>query len=111
MHDLNATDGIRCLQQLAGLAPVGASAARIARQEGFAPESAREILQQLCLAGFVECLDDDCYRLARPAEAIRVSEVLASFGSAARPRPGLTLADLLRFESSLFAGETIARAA
>ncbi len=111
MHDLNATDGIRCLQQLGGVAPATASAASIALQEGFAPESAREILESLSRAGFVERTDGDRYRLARPPEAIRVSEVLTSFGSAERSRPGLTLADLLRFESILFAGETVARAA
>lgn len=111
MHDLHAPHGIACLQQLAGLAPAGATPERIARQEGLAPEAVLEMLERLRAAGFVERTDDDAYRLARPADAIRVSEVLGSFGSPARAQPGLTVADLLRIESDLFEAETVARAA
>lgn len=108
-----AMNAIRCLQQLAGAGSAGASADEVARLECLEPAVAVTALEQLREAGFVTG-GASRYRISRPAAEIAVGEVWVALGGAPRPAtPGrsITVADLLRWESELFARETVALAA
>ena len=77
--------GVRCLLQVAaaeGGRPVSIS--RIAEAEGLSPEYAAKLMRQLRLGGLVDSVRgaEGGYRLARPASAISVWEVLQVLGGA-----------------------------
>lgn len=100
-------DGIRCLQQLA--TGTAASAAVLALREGLEVEAVEALLQRLSEAGFVECGETGRYRLAREPSAIQIAAVCAALGAPLRGvDPGLTLADLLDWESEVFSDEAVA---
>ena len=112
-HEI-ASQGIRCLLQLAGRGPVGASAIELARAEGLAAEGLAPVLDALEARGFVAGDEAGCYRLSRPAEEIRLGAAwtaLGGRGGLGGTRRGVTIAHLLELESRAFAGDSVAHAA
>jgi DNA-binding IscR family transcriptional regulator len=111
-HPGRIDEAIRCLQQLSSAAPGGVSARDIALLEDLAEPSLTALLEELQAKGFVEGAGAGRYRLARPAGEIRVSEVIRALGAATTgPALPLTLEDLMRFESRVFASDAVAHAA
>ena len=109
-----ASEGIRCLLQLAGCGPGGASAVELARAEGLAAEALAPVLEALEARGFVRADEGGRYRLSRPADEIRVGVVwtaLGGRGGLGGTRRGVTIAHLLELESRAFAGDSVAQAA
>lgn len=105
-------DAVRCLQQLGGAAK-GVSAAEVARSEGLEAEAVGGLLGRLRKAGLVEVAGAGRYRLARPPEQIRVTDLWSVLGGAS-PVPGpaaLSIRDLLDWESRIFTEAGVARAA
>jgi DNA-binding IscR family transcriptional regulator len=109
-----ASDAIRCLQQLALVGPIGATAAEIARLEGLELEHIRTLLDRLVQAGFVGPTDEERFRLRQDPAEIQLADVwraLSEKTTLATRDGALTLAHLLRWEAKIFAGDAVAQAA
>ncbi len=112
-HDL-ASQGIRCLLQLAGRSPAGANAIELARAEGLTAEGLAAVLDALEARGFVAADEAGRYRLSRPADEIRLGAAwtaLGGHGGRGGTRRDVTIAHLLELESRAFAGDNVAHAA
>ena len=115
MHNSDlASQGIRCLLQLAGSPPAGARALDVARAEGISPEALEPVLAALEERGLVSSGESGRYRLARPPGEIHVRAAwtaLGGHGRVAGIRGGITIAHLLALESRAFSSERVAHAA
>ena len=109
-HDL-ASQGIRCLLQLAGRGAAGASAIEVGRAEGLPAEDLAAVLETLEARGFVTGDAAGRYRLSRPAREIRLGAAWTALGGLGGTRRGVTIAHLLELESRPFAGDSVAHAA